>query len=352
VTEWKPVPNTAPASEDEPSSLDVLLEFASSRIEPGSYVLDAPEHVESIWGSGHESLWACGEPFLICGPDGVGKTTLGQQLALAVAGIGGDSLLGLPVTGKGKRVLYLACDRPTQARRSMHRMVGEDQRAELDKQFVIWRGPLPFDIAVTPKGLTALAARTECDVIVIDALKDVAAGLSKDEVGTGVNTALQIACTEGIEVLALHHQRKAQQGAAKPRFLSDVYGSRWITAGCGSVVMLWGDAGDSVVELTHLKQPDETVGPLTVVHDHIRGRSRAEDRLDALTVVATARQGVTAAGVATAIYGSADKNNIEKARRKLERLAGDDKIHRDDGSRGQGHSTLYFSIDHRLGGLA
>jgi replicative DNA helicase len=102
--------------------------------------LDAPSIVESVWGSGHESLWAKGEPFLLCGPDGVGKTTIAQQLALALAGIVDPSLLGLPVATV-ERVLYIAADRPAQAFRSMRRMVTEDNREPLKDRLLIWRGP-------------------------------------------------------------------------------------------------------------------------------------------------------------------------------------------------------------------
>jgi replicative DNA helicase len=333
------------SDDEDVSSVDVLLELSARRMVDGSFVLDAPEMIESLWGSGHEALWARGESFLICGPDGVGKTTLVQQLALAIAGIGEPEFLGLPVAPGERRVLYLACDRPTQARRSLGRMVGEPDRDLLTKRFVIWRGPLPFDLARNPEALTALARRAECDVVIIDSLKDVASDLSKEETGTGLNTSFQLAVTEGIEVLALHHQRKALQGGGKPRMLSDVYGSRWLTAGCGSVVMLWGEAGDPFIELTHLKQPDEPVGPLIIVHDHVAGRSKVADHVDAYTEVLRSPSGATPASVATAIYGSADRNSTEKARRKLERLANEGKIHRSDPSQGgRGQATISVSI--------
>ena len=43
------------------------------------------------------------------------------------------------------------------------------------------------------------------------------------------------------EIIELHHDRKAQQGnEGRERSISDVYGSRWITAGAGSVILLVG----------------------------------------------------------------------------------------------------------------
>lgn len=311
---------------------EVLLELNDHRLVSGSSVLDAPECVVSIWGQGHQSLWAKGEPLLVVGPDGIGKTSLAQQIVLALVGIGEPSLLGFPLSAGGGRVLYVAADRPAQAVRSLRRMVTEDDRKTLEERLAIWRGPLPFDLASEPDGLLALARRAGCDYVVPDSLKDVAADLSKEETGHGLNRAFQQCCANGVEVMALHHQRKAQAGGGKPRQLADVYGSRWITAGCGSVVMLWGEAGDPLVELTHLKQPDEPVGPLKLVHDHVRGRTTALDHLDAFTVVNRSINGVTAADVAAVLFGGRDKNSMEKARRQLQRLASEGKVHHQAGA--------------------
>ncbi len=277
------------------------------------FVLDVPETVPAVWGDGHQVAWAAGEPLLIVGPDGVGKTTVLQQLLLAQIGVRVTELFGLPVV-TGRRVLYIAADRPTQAQRSMNRMVGEKDRELLHERLVVWRGPLPFDLVTEPGALLSLARRAECDVVGIDSLKDVASKISSDETGQGVNAAFQTCCAEGVDVVAAHHQRKAQAGDPKPKFISDVYGSRWITAGCGSVFMLWGEAGDPVVELSHLKQPDETIGPFSILHDHVAGTSSVVDRVDAYTVVTRSLKGATAAQVAMALFGNAERNSLEKRR--------------------------------------
>ncbi len=312
-----------------------LIELSAHRAATGGQILDAPEIVESVWGDGHRCLWAKGEPFLICGPDGVGKTTIAQQLTLHLAGVLDGPFLGLPVRSTG-RVLYLACDRPTQALRSFRRMVGEADHELLDERLTIWRGPLPFNLANEPRGLVDLARHFGVKTIMTDSLKDVAPDLSKEESGLGLNTAFQNAVAEGIEVGGLHHQRKQQSGATKPRHLSDVYGSRWITAGAGSVVMLWGEPGDLVVDFDHLKQPDETVGPFKVIHDHVYGVSSLAESVDAWSVVKRAYGGVTASAVAGQMFDAAapDRNQIEKARRQLERLWREKKIHKRDGHKG------------------
>lgn len=107
-----------------------------------------------------------------------------------------------------------------------------------------------------------------------------------------------------VDVLLLHHQRKSVEGR-KPTSLEDVYGSTWIAAGSGSVVLLWGDPGSELVELSHLKQPAEVVGPLNVEHDHHRGTSRVTrgwDALGWLTMQGT--NGATIAQAAQAHHGA------------------------------------------------
>ena len=318
------------------AELEALIALSSRRIATGATILDAPTEPVSIWGEGHRCLWAAGEPFILAGPDGIGKTSIAQQAALRRVGIIGGDLLGLPVTASHGRLLYIAADRPSQALRSFRRMVTEDDREALDERVVIWRGPLPFDIAKHPEGLAVLAQQLGADTIIVDSLKDIAADLSKDEVGNRLNTAFQGAVAEGIEVGGLHHQRKAQAGAGKPRHLADLYGSRWITAGAGSVLMLWGEAGDLVVEAEHLKQPDEPVGPFKILHDHTAGTSVLLDQTDAWTLVQDARNGTTALAVACRLFAKTDpnRNEIEKARRQLERLHKAGKIHKKDGSKG------------------
>jgi replicative DNA helicase len=322
---------TVSGEPEDGSRYEDLIDLFRRRIHNGGAVLDVPEVVQSRWGTGHQSLWAKNEPFLLVGPDGVGKTSVIQQLALSMIEIKPAEFLGFRVEPIG-RVLYLACDRPAQAKRSMRRMVTEADRRFLDERLVLWEGPLPFDLAIDPGALRVLVRHIGCDVVIIDSLKDVAADLPNDATGDGVNRAFQTCVAEGIDVVALHHQRKAQNGGGKPNGLSDVYGSRWITAGCGSVVMLWGEAGDPVVELKHLKQPDEEVGPFHVVHDHVAGKSTVVESVDAYTVVTGSAKGVTTKEVALAPFGKDDRNAAEKAKRKLDRLLVGKKIHREQGA--------------------
>jgi replicative DNA helicase len=289
-------------------------------IDGATFVLDSPESVPAIWGSASRPLWAQGEPLMIVGPDGVGKTTIAQQLALRRAGIAADGLLGYAVEQDARKVLYLAADRPRQVGRSMRRMVRKSDRDLLAQRFVFLT-ELPFDLLAEPKRLFELAREHDAGTVVIDSLKDIAPKLSDEATGDAIKQAMSACVLAGVEVLALHHQRKAQGDNKRPRTIHDIYGSRWITAGCGSILCLWGEAGDAIVELTHLKQPAEAVGPLTLQHDHDSGAtsllSATPDLGELLRASSTP---LTAKSMAEMLFrptGEATENDIAKARRRL-----------------------------------
>jgi len=288
-----------------------------------TFILDRPDTTPATWGDGNEILWAEGEPLLIAGPAGVGKTTLAQQIILAAIGLRPDAL-GYKVQPFG-RVLYIAADRPPQAARSLERMVTETDRDLLRQHLVFWKGPPDRDFAKHPDELTRMCQLVNADAVIIDSLKDVALGLSDDEVGAALNSCIQRTLVNGVQVLGLHHYRKRSQDHAKaePKSLDELYGSTWITAGAGSVLSLWGAAGDPVVSLRHLKQPAEEVGPFQITHDHDRGHSTIDHGYDLLGQLrARGRQGMTAS-VAACLMTKKDKptaSEREKARRKLEKF--------------------------------
>ncbi len=291
-----------------------------SRMTPGgAFILDAPDHVPARWGHGDEVLWAEGEALTIAGPPGVGKTTLAGQIVRGCL-LGGD-LLGLPIR-PARRVLYLAMDRPRQIARALRRNLGDVGRDVLDDRLVVWPGPPIVDIAKVPETLVGYARLAEADVVIVDSLKDAAVGLSEDAVGAGYNRARQMCLAEGVDVLELHHVVKRGANGTQPTTLADLYGSAWITAGAGSVVLLWGAAGDPIVELRHLKQPAAEVGPLKISHDHDAGTSSVWHAADLLTLARlSGSTGITAKAAACHLFAT-DKPTpaeTEKARRRLDR---------------------------------
>lgn len=305
---------------------DLRERFGGRSQDGAAFFLDAEIEVPAIWGLDGDVVWAAGEPLQGVGPQGVGKTTLMTQLALRRGRVVTGPLLGMPVQPSQGKVLYIAADRPRQAARSGRRMVTEADRELLESGLVIWRGPLPFDLGKCERGSLAEFVASECpdatDVF-IDSLKDVAVKLTDDEVGARVNGEIQQLIAQGIEVVSGHHQRKAAADNKKPTKLADVYGSVWLTAGCGSVLLLWGEAGDAIVEASHLKQPSGEFGPAKVLHDHARGTmSLYQPTKDLLSLASSALgAGLTARTAAAALFATDDpsSNQVEKARGKLKR---------------------------------
>jgi hypothetical protein len=326
-----------------PNSEDDELKALDNRYTTGgSFILDRPLGVPAIWGSGGDVLWAEGEALMIVGPQGVGKTTLMQQLALARIGLR-DQVLDWPVTETARRVLYLACDRPRQISRSFRRMVDERDRALLDERLAVWEGPPPYDFAKHPTVMASMCRSADADTVFVDSLKDVAIGLKEDEVGAAYNRARQLANAEGVQIVEAHHQTKRGSGQGPPNTLTDVYGSTWLTSGAGSVILLWGNPGDPIIDVRHLKQPANDVGPFKILHDAETGASSVWHATDLLQVARAMPNGLTARVAAQSLYGTEKPtpSDVEKARRRLEALTAQGGLTKADGDPATGTPTAY-----------
>jgi replicative DNA helicase len=331
----------------EPPEPDFMRHFQDGE----SFYFDESLDEPGIWGRDDKVLWPPGEPLLLCGSTGVGKTTLAKQLARARVGLR-DEVLGFPVVpGKGT-LLYFASDRPKQAAKAGRRLFTRDEGPVLKERLVIWKGPILADLRKVPTTLLALARLWGADTVIIDSAKDVAPALSTDEGGVALSMALQHLIADDIEVMVLHHQRKPEAGG-KANTLDDVYGSTFITASAGSVVLLSGKAGDPIVDLIHLKQPIAEVGPLKVEHDHITGISTVIKGHDLLRFLATHPKGVTATEVAIARFevSSPTENQRKKARRDLISLVNKGLVHQIEGQKegfGGPSGTRYFLVERGL----
>lgn len=323
---------------------------ASARVFDGAaFLLDLPTDPPAIWGRGDDIFWSEGESLMVAGPQGVGKTTIAGQLIRGLIGLQAQ-VLGLPMrTVEKKRVGYLAMDRPEQARRALGRMFSEDERSYISEMLRFWAGPLPADAAVDPAVFVRTAHQLDAEVLVVDSMKDAAVGLSKDEIGAGYNRARQFALAEGVQLLELHHVVKNGADGRTPRNLVGVYGSTWLTTGAGSVIMLWGEAGDPIVDLTHLKQPINEVGPFKVRHNRETGISEVFHDEDT-DVIALARRCVTTGLSAVEAAGcmfSVEKPSpaqVEKARRKLARFVTDGLLVERSGLGGRGAQSRWFAV--------
>lgn len=277
---------------------------------------------QPVWGTREQTAWASGESLMLVGPPGVGKTTLAHQVVLARIGLN-DSVLGMPVV-PGKRVLYLAIDRPTQIARALARGVSDEHEAALRNRLAVWQGPLPASLDKEPDLLADLAAAHQADTLVIDSLKDAVSTMVDDALAVAYNNARGRALQNGVEVLELHHQRKS--GAEGPKAqrpaLDQVYGSTWLTSGAGSVLFINGKPGDLAVTIHHLKLATGEIGPLQVIHDHEHGTSTVDPTLDPVTLLRATSGGLTVRELAEVLSGEPEpgRADVEKARRHLERL--------------------------------
>ncbi len=286
------------------------------------FVLDTPAGIPAIWGRDNSVLWSAGEAFMLAGGQGLGKTTLALALVRELLGLGSGRLLGLPVSTDVGRVLYLAMDRPHQIARAAGRIFGEADRQVLAERLHVWRGPPTRDLAANPGTLARMVDYYRAGVVVVDSLKDAAVSLSEDRVGAQWNRARQTVLAQGCQMMELHHTKK--RNPLTPRgapSVDDVYGSTWLTSGCGSVVLLGGEPGDPIVSFRHVKQPADEVGPYRLLHDQTSGQMTVDHAVDLVALVrASGVDGLTAKGAAQAITEKTtpSRADVEKARRKLD----------------------------------
>jgi len=326
VTDWFTAGGTVEQLGDLVNAAPVAVptqDGSRSKIVPaGDWILRSPVEVPAIWGQGQVVLWSKGEPFEVAGPTGIGKGTMLQQVALRRVGLIRTTLFGLPIEVDKGLSLYLALDRPHQIRRSFARMVEEKDLVFLNSKLLVWHGQLPFNLSTHPDKFAPFLTDLGVTTVYIDSLKDAFLKLNSDEGGAAVQYAFSEAISAGIEVAASHHMRKRQGDDSGPRRIDDVYGSQMITAGAGSVILLWGDPGDLVVEVRHLKQPAEQFLDTKVLHDKTTGTLELIDKPDLRVLVKTVKT-VTVKDVAAQLFGKKNpsRNEMEKARYKLEGMA-------------------------------
>ena len=322
-----------------PITEDTAPQSDSERAVPGGEFLFGSRYDDgpALWGNGSTVLWCPGEPLMIAAYQGLGKTTLAGQLTRALIGLGGGKVLGFPVADTAARVLYLAMDRPKQIRRSLRRQFTQEETAVLDERLVVWPGPPAADLAAHPTLLLGLAEHHNADVVVVDSLKDAALKLSSDETGAAWNRATQHLLVSDRELLVLHHPRKlAHNEKDRKLTIEDIYGSTWITNGCGSVILLNGEPGDPIIEFRHLKQPNEEVGPFRLSHDPDTGQLLLNHEVDLVALVRRkSTAGLIPKDAARALFDTDEPSRAqtEKARRKLDKLV-PDVLYRREGTTG------------------
>jgi replicative DNA helicase len=311
------------------------------------FLYDLAIDVPARWGHGSEIFWASGESLILCGVIGSGKTTLAGQLVAGMCGLS-PKLLGQPIA-EARRVLVLAADRPRQIARALVRHFPEaEHRALVHDRLVIHQGPLPKLITTDDEQLMRLAQEFDCDVIVVDSLKDLGGSLSDEATGAAINRSFQLCLAQGVDVMALHHTRKESnsEGAKKENTLASVYGSNWITAGAGSVLMLYGEPGALDQKLMHLKSPIDPLGPFDVIHDNHAGTTEIAKGWDCYAwLVRRGPMGATIAEATQSEHGRPITTDSvrKKTERKLEALVNDGRA-RKEGKASPGVAVRYFAV--------
>lgn len=302
----------------------------------GDFLCDKPK-LTPVWGEGNDVLWAEGEGFMIVADQGLGKSTIAQQLVFARLGLHNGKFLGYDVKPTDRPILYLAMDRPRQIQRGMARMVRPEDRAFLNERLMVQWGPLPFSVLEEPSALADFAEEVCPGVgtIVIDSVKDLATNLSDGEVGAGLNLSWQEVIARGIDLCLLHHQRKVGADANTELSLDSVYGSAWLTRGLGSIIALSGKTGQPDATMTHLKPAANIVSPLLIETDHTTGITSATAKVTIeVALDEAAEDGLT-------VQTLADKTSMteKRVRSRLNKLLEGGKVVKEQGQRsGKGAS--------------
>jgi hypothetical protein len=290
------------------------------------FVFHTPTEVPAVWGKdGEKVLWAEGQGLVIAAPQGIGKTTLATLLLEARLGLSG-CVLDMPMRVSERNTLYLAMDRPQQIALAMRRVFekhGEEQLA--GRRAMIHEGPPPRDLGKHPEALLELCAATDSDTVFVDSLKDAVLGLTGEDGAQGWNRAVQLCLAEGVQVCILHHLTKSAGKDEKPVEMGDIHGSNWLTAGMGSVLLLWGKPESRYLELTQLKSPVKSLAPLRLRRVTKTGLFEVSgDEADVQWFFAEPH---TVAELAAYMFpGENSRTNMDKARRKVDELTASGRI--------------------------
>jgi hypothetical protein len=166
-----------------------------------------------IWGSGTQVLSAVGQPWMLVGPDGIGKTSTAGQYTKARLGLA-EEMWDLPVAPLpvDQAVYFVAADRPRQAMEAFKRGFTEEHRPPLASRLHIHKGPPPYRLS-TPHGqrwLLREVEETNAGLIIFDSRKAFGSTTNADEVA-GMVTAIQLLVASDVEVLVLHHPNERRR---------------------------------------------------------------------------------------------------------------------------------------------
>jgi len=181
-------------------------------------------------------------------------------------GLAPADILGWPVEPipTDQTILYIAADRPKQAMRSLRRMIPTTAKNLVRERLIFEHTRQLY--ADQPHNILEACQQANAKVVVIDSTKDVAVGPLKDEAtAKSFMDNIQACIANDIEVIYMHHPRKAPNETGKREIdIDDVYGSTWLTAGAGSVLLVNGKPGSGLLRVEQLKAPSQFIQPFDV----------------------------------------------------------------------------------------
>ena len=242
----------------------------------------SPEYIPLIGNKDTGLLWAKGAPLYIAGSEGTGKTFLLLQYVRAA--FSNEKWLGrfrVAPLERHERIVILNMDRPeplkirlgqiieTMALPPMPHRIQMLQMSDLQGKNLI----------NDPTLLKDICRETESTHVLIDGLDRLLEDVTADQGGRAVADGMTHALSGGFQVMATMHLVKSRDNAPANNRSRDVYGSQYLGASAGSLLVLNKESETCIT----LKQRKNIVGhePFDgrVIHDHPEHRSTYQSDL-------------------------------------------------------------------------
>lgn len=233
----------------------------------GEGIVEAPQYVygfESLLNSEFTIEWAIdglmpiGGQGLISSAPGLGKTQFSIQLGLHCAL--GKNYLGWKINKRLKIVLFSLEMNHVEMKYFAETMGGgyspsEIEMLERNFHFVTLGEPLPVDSLDGRKFLESILDEYKPDGVIFDSMGKLTNEELKERKVKQLDAYFaSIRAKYGCFLWFIHHNRKANGDNKKPKELSDIYGSQYVTANATSVLGLWKDnPEDNAIEVIYLK---------------------------------------------------------------------------------------------------
>lgn len=227
-------------------------------------LLTAEIHVDWIV----ENALPVGGLGMIASAPGVGKTQFTMQLAMGCA-LNQSVVYLKPVKSHRTMLFQLEMNAPSLKHfaETMGKGYTEEEHEILNRNFLLFPHGMPINLMLkeSRKGFESIIQEYKPEGLYIDSLQKIYLGdLSKDEIRGVYNYLAYLRQEYGVYIFLIHHDRKAQESNKRPRDLSDIYGSTYITAEPDCVFHLWRPSPES--KEVELRNPKNRLAPSFPIH--------------------------------------------------------------------------------------